>query len=382
MPEAWSNDLFISYSSADRAWAARLHASLKAADPARRIFFDNTSLRAGDDWEARIEGALDATRHFVLLWSDQASQSDWVKRELFHFMALAKPKLNPHRRLICINLQGANTGTKVFQQITVAALQAEYLNPAAAAPAAWQEAMQSVEDGLDPNRRPLEVPMVVLTLTSDQLALLEPDALSGIAQDFGLADAALAQRYGPARDDWRPFDGSRTIAQILHEMRLRLNAGLPDRALVWRAPPPEFWSGNIKAAQEFVNTTFKAGELSVLVVDPVAIHRHAVYQRLMLFQDRLGDDHATILTLPPFAPSASVLGLRSALMTTAVPYFDHYFKSTAPPHHHVAAQCGWNVSDADEMRRLILAAADDGSTAAARAPVEGLEYVSQQPRRP
>ena len=66
-------------------------------------------------------------------------------------------------------------------------------------------------------------------------------------------------------------------------------------------------------------------------------------------------------------------------MTHAVPYFDHYFKTTAPPHRHVAAQCGWNVSDPLEMRRLILAAADEHDFS--QAPREqGLAFVQQQAR--
>lgn len=381
MPQAWSQDVFLSYSHADAPWAQRVHDALKAAVPGRRVFFDSKSLRAGDDWEKAIEGALDGSQNFVLLWSNQVEPSSWVQRELFQFMALAKPRENLHRRLICLNLQGANAATKVYQHINHAGVQAEYLKPpAGGAPSvAWKQAMHEVESGLDPDRRLLEVPLVVLTLTNDDVGKLQDESLAAIAQDFNLSGAALAARYGATRREWRPFDGAATIETLMHDTRLELNAGLPGRSLVWRLPPDEFWSGGIKAAQDFVDGSFKPAELSVLVVDPVALQRHPVYQRLMLFQDRLGNGRTTILTLPPFAAPPHILGLRTALMTHAVPYFDHYFKTTVPPHRHVAAQCGWNVSDSHEMRRLILAAADEHDFSLA-SPERGLAFVQQQAR--
>ena len=382
MAQNWSSDVFLSYSHADAPWAERVNSALKGAGPGRRVFFDSQSLRAGDDWEATIEAALEGAQNFVLLWSDAARASDWVQRELFQFMASAKPRNNPNRRLICLNLQGANAATKVFQHINHAGLQAEYLQlaaPGAVPSLALLHALQEIENGLDPERRLLEVPLVVLTLTGDDVGKLEEDSLTAITQDFGLTGATLAARYGATRREWRPFDGAATIETLMHDTRIALNAGLPGRALAWRLPPDEFWNGGIQAAQEFVDATFKPAELSVLVVDPVALQRRAVYQRLMLFQDRLANCRTTILALPPFAVPVHILGLRTALMTYAVPYFDNFFKTTAPPHRRVAAQCGWNVSDPHEMRRLILAAADEHDFFHAQ-PERGLAFVQQQAR--
>jgi hypothetical protein len=382
MPKPWAYDVFVSYSHADTAWGQRLRDSLIAAAPNRRVFFDNRSLRAGDAWEDTIQGALEASKNLVLLWSDHARSSDWVQRELFGFMALAKPKKNLDRRLVCLNLQGANAATKVFQHINHAGLQGEYLkgaNGEEALSGAWQQAMQEVESGLDPNLRLLEVPLVVLTLKREDLDRLEEDGRAAISRDFGLTGEALIARYGATRRDWRPFDGAATIEALMLQARVQLNASLPGRALVWRLPPDEFWIGDIRTAQDFVDSTFKPAELSVLVIDPVALQRRAVYQRLMLFQGQLDHSHTTILTLPPFATPPQICRLRSVLMTEAVPYFNRYFKASLPPNRHVAAQCGWNVSDADEMRRLILDAADEHEFSLPNED-ESLVYVRQQER--
>ncbi len=382
MPEEWLHDVFVSYGHADGPWADRVRDSLRAADPTRRIFFDNHSLRAGDDWESRIQNALEGSRHFLLLWSDRARASDWVQRELFYFMASAKPRTDPRRRLVCLNLQGANAATRVFQHIDDAGLQSEYLLPivAGAAPSpAWRQAMQAVERGFDAERRLLEVALVVLTFARDDVDRLEADALAAIDADFGLSGAALAARYGATRRDWKPFGGDATVETLLHETRRQLDGAMPGRAVQWRMPPDAFWTGGMQGAQDFVDHAFKPAELSVLVVDPVALHRKSVYQRLMLFQDRLDNGRTTILTLPPFDTPPRVQSLRTALMTHAMPYFDHYFKSTPPPRRHVAAQCGWNVSDADEMRRLILAAADTRDPPATRSD-QGLVFLQQRAR--
>jgi TPR repeat protein len=65
-------DVFISDGGEDRPYANRLCDSLKGLSPSVSSFFDAKSLRAGDDWEARIQGALETSRHLLVLWSDHA----------------------------------------------------------------------------------------------------------------------------------------------------------------------------------------------------------------------------------------------------------------------------------------------------------------------
>lgn len=46
------------------------------------VFLDATSLRAGDEWQKKLEEQIRLRDVFVLFWSTNASRSDWVKWEL------------------------------------------------------------------------------------------------------------------------------------------------------------------------------------------------------------------------------------------------------------------------------------------------------------
>ena len=102
---------------------------------------------------------------------------------------------------------------------------------------------------------------------------------------------------------------------------------------------------------------FNTSDLSVLIIDPVAIYNGDIFQRLMLFQDSLANDRRVIVTLPPFDIPSQLLRLRSALVNRAMPYFNDYFQPAVPPIRRLSAQCAWNVADGDDIKRHILIAA-------------------------
>ncbi len=360
-------DVFLSYSRADRDWARRLHGSLSHAAVPYKTFFDYESLRAGDDWEAAIQSALESSRHFLVLWSEQARQSDWVTRELWTFFANAKPKTDTSRRLICVNLRGMNQATKAFQQIVRPDLQAAHAAGGTLPDPAWNEIFADVEDGLNPKKRPLPVPLVILTLSRPELDALPADRWSALKTEFGLSETFLRSRYGAARDDWRPFAGGDSILSLLEGVRGQVSASLRDFRVYWSRPEDTFWS-DIMAARKFVTAEFDTGELSVLVVDPVALYHPDVYQRLMLFQQCFDSSRRVILALPPFGVPHRIIRLRSALVSRAMPYFDDYFQPAVPPRRPLAAYCGWNVSDSEDIQRLILAAAGQLSSGGGAQP--------------
>lgn len=348
-------DVFLSYSSSDREWAQRLNDSLKKLDPPQTTFFDQQSLRAGDDWEAKVQTALENSRHLVILWSDNARQSDWVTRELWTFFTNAKPKTNADRRLICVNLQGMNQATKTHQQIGPAEIQKAYREGTVPSHDAWVSVLNDIQDGLDPTRRAMSVPLVVLTVTRDELSTLSPDAVHRLEQDFDNPRDNLLSAYDADKHNWRPFGGDVSITELLDHLRTRVNETLSPYRVFWSRPDQTFWS-DIQAAKKFVTNEFDTGELSVLVIDPVALYHPDVYQRLMLFQECMANNRRVILTLPPFGTPHSIRRLRDALVNRAMPYFDDYFQPSIPPKRMLAAHCGWNVSDTEDIRRLLIAA--------------------------
>jgi hypothetical protein len=367
---SFAYDVFISYGSEDRAYAMRLSESLKLLAPAQAPFFDAASLRAGDNWEDKIQRALESSRHLILLWSDHAKNSDWVSRELYTFHATAKPKTNAAQRLIFVNLQGANLAMRAFQQVNRPQLLATYPAIQDVTDETWGDLMRDVEEGLNPLRRPLPVPVVVLTMTQAEVAEFRADQWRHISDDFGLSQDVISRRYGPTRMDWRPFGGDQTIATVLETIKNQMAAAFRAFRPYWTPPDETFWSDASKAGS-YVRTEFNTGEVAVLIIDPVALHRLDVYQRLMFFLESMTSSRVVVLTLPHFNAQPEILRLRRTLMNRSAPYFDDYFRPTVPPRRRLAAQCGWNITDMEDIQRLVLAAAvqlggeadrDSGST--------------------
>jgi tetratricopeptide (TPR) repeat protein len=74
-----SYDAFISYRSADRAWAMALYDVLKLAG--WDAFLDQYDLVPGADLETSLTEGLEASSSGVILWSSRTKDSDWCKRE-------------------------------------------------------------------------------------------------------------------------------------------------------------------------------------------------------------------------------------------------------------------------------------------------------------
>jgi hypothetical protein len=90
---------FISYSSNDRSEVMRRVQLLSAVGIG--FFQDVLSLEPGDRWQQRIELGIDECDLFLLFWSSEAKQSEWVRREVQHALArkheddLSPPEIRP-----------------------------------------------------------------------------------------------------------------------------------------------------------------------------------------------------------------------------------------------------------------------------------------------
>ena len=72
--------VFLSYNKADIAVARSVGAHLHLAGV--HVWFDEWELRAGDSIPGGLNEGLQGFDTFVVLWSSQASRSDWVRQEL------------------------------------------------------------------------------------------------------------------------------------------------------------------------------------------------------------------------------------------------------------------------------------------------------------
>jgi hypothetical protein len=221
-------------------------------------------------------------------------------------------------------------------------------------PLSWRSVLRQIEQGLNAQRT-LTVPLVVLTARLEELLGLSAERRQWLLEDFGLTPQALTDRYGRERHEWRPFGGADSIGEILARLPGEMDTG--QYRFEWKQPDETFWD-NARAASEFVKNEFKASELAVLLIDPVAVNEpERIYPRLMLFQECLADERVTIVALPPFAAPDPLVKLRQALLSRTVPYFDDYFEPRVPPARKLLAQCGWNAVDTADVRRLLVSAA-------------------------
>ncbi|MEJ8848209.1 TIR domain-containing protein [Variovorax rhizosphaerae] len=72
-------NVFLSYRSADRAWVVNLYDVLRRYG--HKVFLDQVVLVGGDQLQERLESSLTASQAGVLVWSNHARDSTWVRRE-------------------------------------------------------------------------------------------------------------------------------------------------------------------------------------------------------------------------------------------------------------------------------------------------------------
>ncbi|MGH7596903.1 MAG: toll/interleukin-1 receptor domain-containing protein [bacterium] len=80
--------IFISHAWEDKALVRRLEAELQAAGA--EVWVDHVGIRGGDNLPERISEALEWCNTLLLIWSDAASQSRWVKLEWTNAISLEK----------------------------------------------------------------------------------------------------------------------------------------------------------------------------------------------------------------------------------------------------------------------------------------------------
>jgi TIR domain len=73
-------DVFVSYRSADRVWALALYDMLRQAG--YKIFLDQFVLSAGGGLLQQLSDNLSKSASGVIVWSERAPDSEWVKREV------------------------------------------------------------------------------------------------------------------------------------------------------------------------------------------------------------------------------------------------------------------------------------------------------------
>src|SRR5205085_1826847 len=114
-----THDVFISYSSRDRAWAERLAQDLRERQI--DVFLDADRIQLGTSWGPQLARHLTGSRHLIVLWSNAAEDSRWVPEEIGRFRQIVDPTgagVFGDRRLLAVVLEGDNIVLHDLQMLT------------------------------------------------------------------------------------------------------------------------------------------------------------------------------------------------------------------------------------------------------------------------
>ena len=89
------NKVFISYSHLDESKVRYLHEGLQLGSVPH--FFDRKSLKAGDVFPQVIKDYIDSADLFILCWSENASKSEYVRKERLQALERAFPQIKPEQ---------------------------------------------------------------------------------------------------------------------------------------------------------------------------------------------------------------------------------------------------------------------------------------------
>ena len=87
--------VFISYSHQDEAKVKFLHKGLELGGIPH--FFDRHYLKTGDVFPQVIQDYINSADLFILCWSENASKSEYVKKERLHALKRAFPQIQPQQ---------------------------------------------------------------------------------------------------------------------------------------------------------------------------------------------------------------------------------------------------------------------------------------------
>lgn len=378
-------DLFISYSSHDRAWARKLTKDLEARGV--KCFLDEERLTKGEKWEPQLVRNLLDSKHFLVVWSQKAGDSDWVKEELYRWKAHIDPTGAgplPGRLLFAINLQSHNQTLSGFQGFYAdSGVQGAYrtflddaarlgspvqfLNPLPAEiQGTWDKWVAEIAGGAISNTLPLQMPVAVLALTTEILKTspLEIPEFDFVAeremdvflQHLGAADSIrFNHRYGATPLDWHPTATAETVQTLLNELLTDRHTGI-NLKLTELGKPAVEWRFIDVVTPPLNRVALEAQPLvsgpCLIVIDPVSLFSNNIYKRYQRLTKCFLNPQAAIVFLTPF-DSDPLVYLRRCLAEQGKPHLEWFHDPI--PFNPAYANCGLNIADRWDIRRLVLA---------------------------
>lgn len=375
-------DLFISYSSADRPWAQKLFDDLQAKQI--KVFFDRNRLDVGVPWEPQLAKAAQSSKHMVVIWTDNADESPWVRREVGIFETLNDPATRPtgtsdNRWFSFLLLEGENRAYSAIQNISGLKEANAYDKNSdkkgsdSVNPSLWQSIVTQIATAIRKNDNSIAIPLAILAMTKDDLQRLDPTrnpvpgvpSLNSLLGGLGIGDRETllqSNSYGALRTDWRPFGHPLNVQQILEKVLDEINLGEATKPeekkqregqfeFRWEPIDQRFWTDNDAALAE---QSKLMSVFSVIVIDPLSLYDDAVYDGFVTFSECFNSDRANIMVLTPFTLPQAFIDLSALIERRGRPFFTPYMNPPVPRPLKIA-NLGVNLGNERELRRVMRA---------------------------
>lgn len=370
-------DLFISYSSKDRAWAKRLYDDLKLVATEMDIFWDRdpASLPPGKPFRDQLNDKATTASHFVVLWSENAKASNEVGPEIQMFDQ--NKAVNPRaggvdRTLFYVPLEGQYGPLEALQGFaelrrlqTYTAGNPDDLSKLDVQPHGneWNRMVTIIGDTVLKADAMQPVTLAVVAMNASIVDVIDPflnvrlgadPSLQDVLDSVGLTLADAKSRYHATALDWRPFGTTQTVMDFMRDLRAQINGKLEPKYR-FRWDPCDLVGLACTNPAEFRQKLAKLGNApSVVVIDPISLHNLVVSNAFLDLLDYAQKEQSVIVSLSPVAASPSVSRLYQALRGRGKPVLNGFFEPQVPA-KGVFARCGINVQHPLDVERLIRA---------------------------
>ncbi len=361
-------DLFISYKSDDRPWAAKLYQDLGEAYPWLKIFWDRVQILPGGGFRAVLDNAIITPKHLLVLWSNRAAISGEVQAEISDFKAEVRrvPELECSSRLtIPVILEGNLAGG--LQDIQGFPDFKAYYDPNAAdlgmgklatepGLSQWRRMVRMLGDTILKADGALPVTAAILATNQERVLNLldqvhslhitgEGPTLDEFLAGFGLQWNNVLTWYGPNALVWKPFGGTQPIWELLEDLRVSANSRL-EAAYRFKWDYVDLSSEDGLAKIESLQKL-----ASVVIVDSVSLYDTVTAYAFRRLKAYLYQEQSIIVSLAPVGQTGSDW-MGEALRHWTVPMLDDYFQPSIPPHSGFA-KCALGVQRIKDLERLV-----------------------------
>lgn len=360
-------DVFISYKSEDRPWAAKLYNDLQAKG--LEPFIDYGRLEVGKKWEPQLATALRDSQHLVVVWSAEADRSSWVRKEIAHFEARIDAPIPGEKagapRIIFVLLQeedpAAYSDFQMIRDLQAAGVYDAGIDELGSN--LWLEVVERVKEAVQSDDTSKPVLLAIVAMTLHRLNSINPTLplpggfmslnalLSALSIPTLSTRADLESFYGPHPRDWRPFGSTRSIWTMMNTLKDEITPLIPDTPFRWELVGDDLWSNDFQAAKREADRL--ASDWSVIVVDPLSFYDQDIRQCLnsQLYR-ALDNPKAVFITLPPFDMLVPYAHFRTLVERMATQVFDRFYNPKFPTRHY--AKCNINIVNRLDIKQWLL----------------------------